>query len=135
MVATLLSISSTAPASSPIAIICTTISGNTEVERIPTFIGIPADTSFLTNKIASRNTALPAAPAAESNAPIRGTPAAKVVAKVRVNLATEAFIRMSPIKGIFRIFLSTASLSFRDFLWALANKVPAANITPAIIKP
>ena len=48
--------------------------------------------------------------AAESNAPISGTPAAKVVAKVRVNLATEAFLRISPITGIFRIFLSTESL-------------------------
>lgn len=73
--------------------------------------------------------------ALEEDDPLEDTSLVETVAKVRVNLATEAFIRMSPITGIFRVFLSTASLSFRDFLWALANKVPAANTTTAIIKP
>ena len=46
------------------------------------FICIPEVTSARISKIASRNTALPEAPAADSSASGKGTPAANVVERV-----------------------------------------------------
>ena len=64
------------------ATIWITISGKIAQFRIAKFICMPEVTSARISKIASRNTALPEAPAADSNASGNGTPAAKVVDKV-----------------------------------------------------
>ncbi|MNN99003.1 hypothetical protein D3C81_2185410 [compost metagenome] len=57
--------------------------GNTPVVRMEKFSWVPADTSCLILPTALRKTTLPVAPATESSASTSGTPAAKVVAKVR----------------------------------------------------
>ncbi|MOA65363.1 hypothetical protein D3C78_1917260 [compost metagenome] len=64
------------------------MAGNTPVERIEKFSCMPVVTSCLTRFTASRNTTLPAAPETESSASTSGTPAAKVVDRVRAKRAT-----------------------------------------------
>ncbi|MOA45338.1 hypothetical protein D3C78_1677280 [compost metagenome] len=64
------------------------MAGNTPVARMEKFSCMPVDTSCLTRLTASRNTTLPAAPATESSASTSGTPAEKVVDRVRAKRAT-----------------------------------------------
>src|SRR5690554_143902 len=73
---------------------------------------VPLETSFLIRWMASRYTALPVAPATESRASTRGTPAAKVVESTRPNLATADLSRISPTTGSFSTYLSTKSENF-----------------------
>src|SRR5690554_797961 len=70
---------------------------------------VPLETSFLIRWMASRYTALPVAPATESNASTKGTPAANVVERTRPNLATADLSRISPITGSLSTYLSTKS--------------------------
>src|SRR5690554_6272642 len=77
---------------------------------------VPLETSFLIRWMASRYTALPVAPATESRASTRGTPAAKVVERTRPNLATADLSRISPTTGSFSTYLSTISENFWERL-------------------
>ena len=88
MSAALPSMESSAPDSSPIMAICSTMMGKTFVACIDVVRLVPVDTSFWIFSVASANTALPAAPPTESRASTRGTPAANMVDSVRVQRAT-----------------------------------------------
>ncbi len=88
-------------------VICTAMFGNTAEFCIDCARLVPMLTSVWICLVASRKTALPEAGPTESSASTSGTPAAKVVASVRDQRATEAFISSSPITGIFSIVRST----------------------------
>ena len=75
---------------------------------------VPMLTSVWICLVASRKTALPAAGPTESSASTNGTPAAKVVAKVRDQRATEAFISSSPSTGILSMVRSTKRCTFGE---------------------
>ncbi|MCY1378581.1 hypothetical protein D9M69_662280 [compost metagenome] len=64
------------------------MAGKTPVVRMEKFSCMPVETSDLTLRTAFLKTTLPLAPATESSASTRGTPAAKVVARVRAKRAT-----------------------------------------------
>ena len=59
------------------------------------------ETSFWICSVASANTALPDAPPTESSASTSGTPAANIVASVRVQRATADLCTRSPNTGTF----------------------------------
>ncbi len=90
--------------------------GNKSAARIESASCVPLETSFFICMMASKYTTLPAAPAAESSASTSGTPAAKVVDKVRVNLATHDLSMSSPMTGILSESFSWPSLKAWDRL-------------------
>ncbi|MNI85105.1 hypothetical protein D3C73_1420700 [compost metagenome] len=73
------------------------------------FSCIPVDTSCLIRSTARLNTTLPVAPATESSASTRGTPAAKVVDSVRAKRATADLYSKVPINGSFSSQVSIVS--------------------------
>ncbi len=90
---------SSEPDSSPIAAICSTMLGNRPEFCIATVSAVPVDTSPRIRAVPSTNTWLPDAPPTESSASTRGTPAANMVARVRVQRAMVAFSMTGPKIG------------------------------------
>ncbi len=74
--------------------------GNTPVVCIEVVRPEPVETSRWMASVASANTALPEAPPTESSASTSGTPAANMVASVRVQRATDDLLTSSPNTGI-----------------------------------
>src|SRR5690606_1409743 len=104
--------------------------GNVPVVRMEKLSCMPLETSLLTLLVAVRNTTLPVAPATESSASTSGTPAAKVVDKVRAKRATDDLYRMSPTTGTFSISLSNQLRNFSERVCACL-KAKAAPTSPA----
>src|SRR4029079_12536458 len=91
---------SSEPDSSPMAHICSTITGKTPVACIEVVSAEPVETSFWIFSVASAKTALPEAPPTESSASTSGTPAANIVESVRVQRAIDDLLTRSPKTGM-----------------------------------
>jgi hypothetical protein len=76
------------PDSSPMAVICSTIEGKRLALVMAMVRLVPVETSCWILTVASLYTVLPEAPPTESSASTSGTPAANMVARVRVQRAT-----------------------------------------------
>ena len=81
--------------------ICSTMVGKMPDVCMEVVNAEPLETSRWICSVASWNTALPDAPPTESRASTRGTPAANMVDKVRVQRATADLYSRSPNTGIF----------------------------------
>ena len=77
---------------------------------------VPVLTSVWILRVPAMNTALPDAPATASSDSTSGTPAANIVASVRVQRAIVAFSRMGPITGILSDIRSMAKRKVSDRL-------------------
>src|SRR3990172_7156707 len=101
--AVLPSMPSSAPDSSPIETICSTMFGNTPEFVIAAVRLLPVLTSLWICLVAIQYTWLPEAPPTESSASTSGTPAANMVASVRVQRAMVDLRITSPNTGSFRL--------------------------------
>ena len=90
---------SSAPDSSPMAAICSTMFGKTFAFCIDTVRPVPVDTSCWIFLVACRYTMLPDAPPTESSASTSGTPAANMVDSVRSHRAIVALRSTLPKIG------------------------------------
>ena len=91
---------------------------------------MPVDTSSLMRSVASSNRAFPVAPATDSIASTKGTPAANIVDNVRANLAMADFSNIFPITGTLSAKISMPRLTAGERFLALINAntaIPIAN--------
>ncbi len=96
------------------AAICSTILGNRPEFCIAIVSAVPVDTSPRILLVASTKTWLPDAPPTDSSASTSGTPAANMVARVRVQRAMVAFSITAPKIGNLSITRSMNICTLRE---------------------
>src|SRR3990167_518820 len=118
------------PDSSPMAHICSTMEGKTLALVMAAVRLVPVENSCWILSVAIAYTELPAAPPTESSASTRGTPAANMVDRVRVQRATADFSTSVP-----KIGTRSSSRSMNICTFSLRRHACMKKYTPPPMTP